>query len=289
MINIPLFNGFEYAKEPYDIYIDDTLNMMRKYDIHEIGKTVQGRKMYGFSLGDMNKPTIYVEGNIHGGHEWRTCYWVRKFMDIIQNPEGYPQSSKINEIKANFSFYFIPACNPDGYENNHYTNANGVSLSRNFDYLWQESDPREGTAYYKGPYPFSEPESQAIRDVLIDIKPVSMVCCHSWGGFTGMMTRRPHSTRVYDVMLKDMYDSFYLSSKIPDGTDSAFRELLQSPSVYNWVGDKESSIGKKTIAMALETGTLETEYEQARLGLNGLYMHLLYVNEFIVNNENVLY
>lgn len=289
MINVPMFDGFEYTRESYEKYINDSLSMLDNiYDIHEIGNTVQGRKMYGFSLGDLKKPTIYIQGNIHGSHEWRTCYWVREFMNIIANPGNVPQSKKINEVKSMFSFYFIPSCNPDGFENGTYGNANGVSLSRNFDYLWNESPPREDEPYYKGPSPFSEPETQIIRDVLLDIKAVSLVCCHSWGGYTGFTIRGAHGTNVHDVLFENMYKSLYTSSKIPNGTDSKLSPKLNSPSVYNWMGHVESSIGVRSIAQVLETGTLETEYDQARLGLNGLYMHILYVYERVRNGNIIL-
>src|SRR5699024_2116504 len=205
-----------------------------------------------------------------------------------KNPGNIPQAPMITEIKSMFSFYFIPSCHPDGFENNKYENENGVSLSRNFDFLWEESPDREGEPTYKGPYPFSEPESVIIRDVLLDILPVGFVCCHSWGGFTGFTIRGAKDVDTYDVLFEDMYKSIYVSTNNPSGTDSKLSPKLNSPSVYNWMGHLDSSIGTKSIAQVLESGTLESEYDQARIGLNGLYLHILYVYEKVVNGNLTL-
>jgi g-D-glutamyl-meso-diaminopimelate peptidase len=46
-------------------------------------------------------------------------------------------------------------------------NAHGVDLNRNFDASWKidKKYPKPGMQNYSGPYPFSEPESAALRDL----------------------------------------------------------------------------------------------------------------------------
>lgn len=43
----------------------------------------------------------------------------------------------------------------------------GVDLNRNYDYKWEMGNPHETTEIYRGPAPFSEPETQAIRNLVL--------------------------------------------------------------------------------------------------------------------------
>ncbi len=67
-------------------------------------------------------------------------------------------------------------------------NANGVDLNRNFNAYWDEisytyglktNDPKAET--YRGPYPFSEPETKAISLLLADFTPLAVFSFHSVG------------------------------------------------------------------------------------------------------------
>ena len=283
MFKLQSLNGFEYTKTPYSELLDN-IKQIPQYQTDLRGYSVQGREISGFRLGDQTKPTIYIQGNIHGLHEWRTVHWVKRFMEVLIDP---PLSHKhiINRLKARYSFYFLPACNPDGYENNTYGNANGVSISRNFDYNFWEQEEMAGTPNYRGEHPFSEPESQIIRDVVLEIKPISFVCTHSWGGFTGFTTRYPQNREI-DISIRDYYESLLLTSGISrTNTDVRMEPRLESSSAYNWAGEIMSLAGKKIYAHVLETGDRNTEYEQARLGLNGLLLHCIYVDAWFSKHK----
>jgi len=99
--------------------------------------------------------------------------------------ENYDSDPEIQYILNNSELYFVPCINPDGYVFNETTdpqggglwrknrrdNGNGtmgVDLNRNYGYFWGNDDsgssPNTSSNTYRGPAPFSEPETRTIRD-----------------------------------------------------------------------------------------------------------------------------
>ena len=99
--------------------------------------------------------------------------------------------------------YIIPIVNPDGYVYNESSdgdwrknkrdndndgifeeNDDGVDLNRNFSYEWGYDDagssPDPTTQTYRGPSPFSEPETQAIKWLTDSIQPVVAIDYHTY-------------------------------------------------------------------------------------------------------------
>ncbi|TMW39175.1 hypothetical protein DOY81_015745, partial [Sarcophaga bullata] len=90
------------------------------------------------------------------------------------------------EVMHHIDWYFLPVANPDGYQysritdrlwtkNRHFdtkTGCFGVNLDRNFDYKWGYSGSSENPCknLYKGPKKFSEPETRAIRNFMLNVK-----------------------------------------------------------------------------------------------------------------------
>ena len=98
--------------------------------------------------------------------------------------ENYNKNEKIKFIIDNLELYFVPCVNPDGYVYNETTNPNGgglwrknrrdnldgtfgVDLNRNYGFDWGVDDigssPTTSSFTYRGPYPFSEPETKAMK------------------------------------------------------------------------------------------------------------------------------
>ncbi len=99
--------------------------------------------------------------------------------------ENYDSKPEIKYLVDHTALYFIPCINPDGYLYNEQTdpqggglwrknrrqNLNGtygVDLNRNYGFQWGADDigssPNPNSAVYRGPGPFSEPETQMVRD-----------------------------------------------------------------------------------------------------------------------------
>lgn len=291
MIKIPSFKGFDYEKNPYE-ELKEEIKAIDGYTLHPLQNSFGGREINGFSLGDLNKPTIHIEGNIHGAHEWRTVHWVKKFMEYLVTPP--PEQREIIEyLKSKYSFFFIPSVNPDGYVNNTYTNDNNVSIDRNFDFLWEQTEEYQfpdTQERWKGSHPFSETEAQNIRDAVLEFKPISLVDCHTWGQNQGFTIRRHYNNGTYTTLFDDYYKSLTVSCLPGDFPGSRFSQRLNFPSAYNWASEQLSSQNRNIIANVLEAGAGSNNNpvphsEQARWGMNGLLLHCLHVDHYLTNND----
>jgi len=111
----------------------------------------------------------------------------------------YDTSPEVRAWIDSNEIYLVPMVNPDG----HYINWNvvqdswrknakdnngngifdpwydGVDLNRNYDFLWHLGDPNPSSREYRGLFPFSENETQAIRDLANRERFVFDICYHS--------------------------------------------------------------------------------------------------------------
>ena len=99
-----------------------------------------------------NEPKIRIYGNIHGDEKSALMVPCDVLDWILAN---YPTNQSAVTLVDNAEIWFIPMGNPDGNANNSRYNIHGIDLNRNF---WGPAGNSEGD-------PFSEPETQAIRDL----------------------------------------------------------------------------------------------------------------------------
>lgn len=76
--------------------------------------------------------------------------------------ERWQENPLLEYIRWNVRIIVVPLMNPWGFDNRSRYNANGVDLNRNYDLGWQEEDSQ-----HKGVAPFSEKETQYIRDLIL--------------------------------------------------------------------------------------------------------------------------
>ena len=142
-----------------------------------IGFSVQGRPIYYFEIKNSVRPTLIVQCAIHA----REHITTRLCLKLINDFNKYGKRGTV---------YFIPLTNPDGvniatnFNPLYKANARGVDLNVNFDARWGtgKSNVRVfGAENCIGEYPFSEPESMAIRDFTLDILPDATISYHSKG------------------------------------------------------------------------------------------------------------
>ncbi len=126
------------------------------------GASFDGRPLIAYRLG--SGPSIRaIVGGIHGGYEWNT-------VDLVSETLTYFQA-RPDEIPAHVTLYIIPCANPDGYAAGTdvltgRVNGNNVDLNRNWDYHWQMTATHGTRPVSAGSYPFSEPETAALRDFI---------------------------------------------------------------------------------------------------------------------------
>ncbi|KAI5642069.1 zinc carboxypeptidase domain-containing protein [Phthorimaea operculella] len=147
--------------------------------LHTIGKSVEGRNivMMKVSNGKPGNSGVWIDAAIHP-REWISVAVVTYFANaLVRRFQDLPSSV------TNKDWYLLPVLNPDGYEYTHthdrmwrknrarYGESIGVDLNRNFSYGWgvngeEGSSQDPGNLFYRGPEPFSEPETQAVRNAI---------------------------------------------------------------------------------------------------------------------------
>jgi len=126
-----------------------------------IGRSVRGRPIYVYRLGESGGRPIVVVGCTDGDESAGIA--IVTALRGLQPPAGV-------------DLWLVPTINPDGLAADTTGNAHGVDLNRNFSYAWRHLG---GSGYLNsGPRPLSEPESRAVHRFLRRIKPRLAIWFH---------------------------------------------------------------------------------------------------------------
>jgi len=130
-----------------------------------VGRSVEGRHIQAVRVGDPDSPRkALVVGSMHG-----------------DEPAGLAVVKALRAARIrDVDLWLVPTVNPDGLRRGRRTNAHGTDLNRNFPHRWRREG--RGTRYSSGPRPLSEPESRAVRDLVLRLKPEVSIWYHQpWG------------------------------------------------------------------------------------------------------------
>ncbi len=154
-----------------------------------LGLSIEGRDIWAVKISDNpevdeDEPEVLFTAAIHA-REVITPEIVLYFMDYLTN--NYGTDPEATFLVDNREMWFVPVINVDGYRYNQTEHPNGaglwrknrrdngdgtwgVDLNRNFGYEWgydnSGSSSSSSEETYRGTGPFSEPESQALRDFI---------------------------------------------------------------------------------------------------------------------------
>jgi len=143
-----------------------------------IGHSVLGKPIHAYHIGGDGDQFIVI-GGIHA-REWITTLLLMEILDIYKD----------TKFDNNAGIWLVPLVNPDGVEIAltidplWKSNARGVDLNVNFDADWGQGIQNvrtPGPENYIGPYPVSEPETRALVDFTLRIKPRATIAYHSKG------------------------------------------------------------------------------------------------------------
>jgi serine/threonine-protein kinase len=131
-----------------------------------IGASAGGEELLAYQIGNGRRDFVVV-GGLHAGFAPSSVTFVERFREYVQdNPDRLP---------ASVTLYLLPNVNPDSPydpgEKPGRLNANGVDLNRNWGCNWSETGTWRSEPIDGGPAPFSEPETQALRDFLTALRP----------------------------------------------------------------------------------------------------------------------
>ena len=153
-----------YQRVRYPVLVDPPPQPMivyaaARYEI--IGKSVQQRPIMSLALGQ-GPDVTFILATIHGNEPAGTPLVRRLSRHLRQDPE----------ILNGRKVVLLRVANPDGLAHNSRYNAHGVDLNRNFEAANRLNSKQTGLTG------LSEPESHAIRKVILQHEPDRIVSIH---------------------------------------------------------------------------------------------------------------
>jgi hypothetical protein len=196
--------------EVYQILSDTASNYPSITKLTNIGTSYEGRQVKCLEISDnpgvdQGEPGVFFMG-LHHAREWPTVEICLYIIDQLTSEYGY--DSTITDLVNNRRIWIVTVVNPDGYyychdqghdwrKNRHYFpewGTYGVDLNRNYpgscngniDGAWGSVGTGSISHYptsevFCGPGPFSELETQFIRDMFIDNDISATISYHTHG------------------------------------------------------------------------------------------------------------
>ena|GEM_PF-1617881 len=180
--------GYHTYSETYNEILDACTTYPSLVKVDTIGYSLEENPIWAVKISDTvevdeDETEVFFNSLTHA-REPLGLEVVLEFMHQVL--EGYGIDSEITEMVDETEIWLVPIINPDGYLYNEATNPGGggmwrknrrfyslddtcgVDLNRNFGLLWGYDDIGSSTdpddPDYRGTGPFSEPETQAVKD-----------------------------------------------------------------------------------------------------------------------------
>jgi len=196
--------GYHTFQETYQELFWADLIYSDLADLDTIGYSLEGNPIWAIKISDNvhvdeDEPEIMINGLIHA-REPIGIEIIVYLMDYLLG--NYNSDPEVAQLVDNTEIYLVPIINPDGYLYNEMTNpfgggmwrknrrdngdgSFGIDLNRNWGYNWAWDDitssPRPETQTYRGTAPFSEPETQVMRDWINTRDFAVAINYHSYG------------------------------------------------------------------------------------------------------------
>ncbi len=169
-----------------------------------IGMSVEGRELWVVKISDNPEidepePEVFYNSLTHA-REPASAAVLLHFLEYLLT--NYGAEPEVTDLINTRELFFLPVVNPDGYVYNEMTNpegggmwrknrsfngdgSRGVDLNRNFSHMWGfdeiGSSGTPSAENYRGVQPFSEPETQSVRDFVLSRDIKVMHNFHCWG------------------------------------------------------------------------------------------------------------
>ena len=187
----------ERYKNPDEI--EDFVNEIHaKYpditEVRTIGKTLEGQEILAIKISDHAKldeiEPVFLVNAMHHAREVMTPEITTDMIDYLTS--NYGKSSEVTTWVDSTEIWIIPMFNLDGNNKmwmedsmwrKNTRNGHGVDINRNYPTGWNScngSSSRTSAQDYRGTAPASEPETQAMMNLVGSIKPVFNISYHSY-------------------------------------------------------------------------------------------------------------
>ncbi|XP_013778480.2 carboxypeptidase B-like [Limulus polyphemus] len=178
--------------EEINIYIEEIAKNHDIASIQRIGTSVEGNSIVGLKIGSLStsgtqKQAVWIDAGIHA-REWAAPATALYLIHYLVN--GYGIDEKVTKLINTYDWYIFPVVNPDGYkytwngdrmwrknrslppQRGELRNCLGVDINRNFDAMFGGKGTTDDICsdIYRGESAFSEPETRAIRDAVLQLK-----------------------------------------------------------------------------------------------------------------------
>jgi len=159
--------------------------------VQGIGSSLDGRSIWALRIGGSapDATPMLIDGTQHA-REWIAAMVSVCVADRLVR--GYDRDPAIRDFVDHTELWVVPVVNPDGYQHSwasdRYWRKNrrdrhGVDLNRNFAVAWggDGSSGSKRSEVYRGEYPFSEPETIALRNLAMRERIALHIDFHAYG------------------------------------------------------------------------------------------------------------
>jgi carboxypeptidase T len=174
-----------------DAYLDTLAARSELARVEPLGVSTEGRRIRALRISNAppDAPAIVLNGGQHA-REWISVMVTACIADrLITDAQVDP---KVQGLLERNTVWVAPVINPDGYvyswESDRYWRKNrqgkhGVDLNRNWSvgFGGRGSSSNKRSQIYRGPHAFSEPETRALRDLILREPVAAHIDFHSFG------------------------------------------------------------------------------------------------------------
>lgn len=160
-----------------------------------IGKSGEGRDIWAVKISD--NPELSEPGEpavfFNAMHHAREVMTSEIAMDIVQSlVNGFGNDQRVTDWISKYEIWVVPMLNVDGNNivwtkdsmwRKNARGGYGVDNNRNYPYKWGQCGGSSGSTWaqdYRGPSAGSEPETQALMNLVRQIRPVFSISYHSY-------------------------------------------------------------------------------------------------------------
>ena len=220
--------------------------------VFSIGKSYEGRDIWAAKVSDNvlideNEPEVLVDALHHGAEH----LGVEQALYLLATlTSGYATDAQVRRLVDEREIWIIFAVNPDGWaydisggtyqywRKNRQPNGKfnpGTDLNRNYSYMWgccEASSTEPYTWNYRGPYPFSAPETKAVADFVASrvVQGKQQIRTHVTLHTNGELILYPYSYTLQRLPI-DMYPDDY----------AVFRAMARTMATMNGYTAEQSS------------------------------------------------